>query len=70
MNNGISFEEACRQTPSGLTAQQLQNCPVDVSSSFPYLYVGIASFVIVAAIVFYSIVRGKKAKSTSGRSSR
>ena len=61
MNDGISVEEACKQTPSGLTAEQLKNCPGQEAGVFIYVLIAIAvvALVLLGSVV-YRAIKSKK----------
>jgi hypothetical protein len=64
MNEGISFNEACAKTPSGLTNEQLENCPGVTTNSEWAMYVLIAVLVVSMLIGFY-LWSKKKSKTNS-----
>lgn len=60
MNEGISFEEACKLSPEGLTAEQLQDCPGQEVDMLPYVFMVL--FVIAVALLGIIVFRMIKSK--------
>lgn len=65
MNDGISVSEACEFTPQGLTAQQLQNCPGQESTTQSYEYAVVVGFLIVIALTVFLVAKSKHSKKSS-----
>ena len=61
MNEGITFEEACKLTPEGLTSEQFNNCPNNATDLSPYLYGGIIAVVLIVIAILVAI-KAKRAK--------
>jgi len=64
MDNGISFDEACEQTPNGLTEQQLQNCPGHDSFTLNYVYAGVVLFIVVIILAVFLTFKSKSSKKS------